>query len=227
MALVLSFNLNEQLFFYINNLSSYTGKWIWPVLTIFGDPLIILCIGLSFIHFQPKIAFSILPAMLLGIILVFSIKWGLNIARPSFILDQGQFFLLGTSPSSPAFPSGHTTGIMALTTLMLLHCNRHIISIVILIFAFLVAISRIMVGAHWPLDIGGGMVLGWAIATVTNKFTQNWKNDTKKQNFLLISLLVCAFFLIIKNTGHPQVYPIQVIIALYGLLIAVMKLTQK
>jgi len=227
MALVSGFNLNEQLFFYINNLSSYTGQWIWPILTIFGDPVIILCIGLSFIHFQPKIALAILPAIFLGIILVFSMKWGLNVARPSLTLDPGQFVLLGKSPISPAFPSGHTTGIMALATLMLLYCRRHIIGITIIILALIIAISRIMVGAHWPLDIGGGMVLGWGIAVTTHIFTQNWEYNSNKQIFLSIGLLISSIFLIFKNTGYPITYPIQVVIALYGMLIAVMKLAYK
>jgi len=226
-ATVIGFDLNKEIFLYINNLSLYSGKWIWPILTIFGDPLIILCIGLSFIHFQAKIALAILPAMIIGIVLVFTLKWGLNIARPSLILEHGDFILLGRTPISPAFPSGHTTGIMALATLMILYSKHYIISVIILMLAFVVAISRIMVGAHWPLDIGGGMILGWGIALTTITFTQNWKYDKNKQKLLLISLLICSFLLIFKDTGYSNTYPIQVTIALYGLLIGMTKVIHK
>lgn len=227
MTAMLVLGINEQTFIYINSLNSYSGEWIWPTLTIFGDPLIVVCIGLSFIHFQSKIAVSIFPAILLGAILVFSLKWAFGVSRPDLILEQGQFALLGTSPISPAFPSGHTTGIFTLATLVILFSKNHLINVVVLIFASFVAISRIMVGAHWPLDIGGGMVLGWGVALFAATISQSWLINTAKKNFIVYFLLFCSIILIFKDTGYPNAYPAQLIVAFYSLFIGLMKIAQK
>lgn len=227
MAIVIGFDINKEIFIYINNLSLGIGKWFWPALTIFGDPLVILCIGLSFIHFNPKIALTILPAMLIGVVTVFTMKWGFNIARPSLVLGHGEIMLLGRTPISPAFPSGHITGIMALAALMILYSKHHIMSVIILSFAFLVAISRIAVGVHWPLDIGGGILLVWGIALIAASFTQKWVFSSNKQKILLFSLLICSFLLIFKDTGYSSTYPIQILIALCGVSIGVTKILYK
>lgn len=224
MAIILGLDINEELFLYINSLSLYSGEWIWSVLTIFGGPLVILCIGLSFIHAQPKIALSIIPAIVLGSVLVFSLKWLFDIARPNLILEQSQFILIGMPPTSPAFPSGHTTGIFALATLIILNSKHYIISVFILIFATFVGLSRIMVGAHWPLDVAGGMIMGWGIGLTTTFFIQNWKLETKKQKMLSLCLLLCSILLIFRDTGYPNVYPILLTIGLYGIFISTKKL---
>ena len=224
---LLIFDLNENIFIYINHLSSYTGEAIWPFLTILGDPLVIVCIGLSFLHIQPKIAIAILPALIIGAITVFSLKYSIGVARPVLVLDQSQFTLLGNSPISPAFPSGHTTGIFTLATLLMSFSKKTIFTALILIAACLIGLSRIMVGAHWPLDIAGGMILGWAISLFSIHISQKWSFNASKQKTLPFILIFCSISLIFKSTGYFSAIYAQFFIAFCGILIGLKQLKTK
>jgi len=66
-------------------------------------------------------------------------------------------------PHTGAFPSGHTSTAFACATVLAWSDRR--LAIPAYILAALIAISRVYVGVHWPLDIIGGAVLGTLVAT--------------------------------------------------------------
>lgn len=80
-----------------------------------------------------------------------------------------------TGESGNGFPSGHTTGftalvVAALITLGLLGVRartRRVAEIVAIVAAVTVALSRVMVGAHYALDALAGLALGALCALVT------------------------------------------------------------
>jgi undecaprenyl-diphosphatase len=66
-------------------------------------------------------------------------------------------------PHTGAFPSGHSTTAFACATVLAWSDRR--LAIPAYVLAALIAISRVYVGVHWPLDIIGGAVLGTLVAT--------------------------------------------------------------
>jgi undecaprenyl-diphosphatase len=83
-------------------------------------------------------------------------------ARPCIVLE-GVRLLVGCT-NSPAFPSNHAVNAGALATLVVLYMPRVWLPAAAL--AVLVGYSRIYVGAHYPLDVLAGGVLGIVVAIV-------------------------------------------------------------
>lgn len=77
-----------------------------------------------------------------------------------------------TGESGNGFPSGHATGIAALVIILALvlpsnrRQRRRSVALALVVSA-LEAISRVVVGAHYPTDVIAGMALGVLIADVT------------------------------------------------------------
>jgi undecaprenyl-diphosphatase len=78
-------------------------------------------------------------------------------ARPFDVLE---IHLIDARPASASFPSGHAAMAMAGTlavTRMLPHSGW-----ILWPMAIVIAISRLYLGVHWPSDVAGGILLGFA-----------------------------------------------------------------
>lgn len=76
-----------------------------------------------------------------------------------------------------AFPSGHTIFAVtwALLGVGLLWPRRHVVSVALmLLWAEMVMVSRLILGMHWPRDLIVGTLLGWLIITLGCWLVQRW-----------------------------------------------------
>jgi undecaprenyl-diphosphatase len=106
-------------------------------------------------------------------ILVFALKAIIGRGRP-FTVYEGLRRELLDSPTDHSFPSGHAAGSFAfaffVTQVLLARRPRprfaipSVIALVLL--AAGIAVSRVVLGFHFPLDVLAGAVLGAAIGTV-------------------------------------------------------------
>lgn len=77
-----------------------------------------------------------------------------------FNLDEYGFdFFSSIKAIHNSFPSGHSSSIMAIMTAMALLFPRW--RVPCLVFACVLGTIRVMVGAHYPADVVGGLVLGY------------------------------------------------------------------
>lgn len=150
--------MNKKLFEYIYAFSE--NSLIEKIAYAFSYPityglLVFVFIWAIFIHHKKMRAFSLL--FLSGFSAWFlssALKFTLQIPRP--------FVELGFTPAynetSFSFPSSHTSVFFALA-FVVYSINRRL-GIGMYILAGLIALSRIVLGVHYPGDILGGIVLG-------------------------------------------------------------------
>ena len=151
---------------------------------------------------------------------VHGLKHLLESARPAAVLPLEHIHVIGPILKSNAFPSGHSATAMMLAGLFWLYLRSNVLKIAVLILFSLVVLSRIMVGAHWPLDVVAGALGGWIAAFIgawlSNKFT--WGVRTIGQRTIALMLFICTLYLLFfYDTDYPGVNGIQSIIAIASL----------
>lgn len=82
------------------------------------------------------------------------------------------------NPVEASFPSGHTTVMFALAFSLMFYDKKW--GTVYLIIALISALSRIVVGVHFPFDILGGILVGLLSAILTKWFFDFWIIKKKK-----------------------------------------------
>lgn len=90
--------------------------------------------------------------------------------RPYTVLPA---HLLIPHTGDASFPSDHATGSFALA-FGLKRRLRHLPAGILLAFAVLVAFARVYAGVHYPLDVLGGAVIGWASAKGVDAAFRRW-----------------------------------------------------
>ncbi len=104
-------------------------------------------------------------AYVLSTLAVPAIKNALLFPRPLAALGSSAVVTVVPAPDMGSFPSGHTAFAFLLAA-SLAPGTAPLLRIGLWVFAGLVVLSRISVGAHFPADTVGGALIGIALATV-------------------------------------------------------------
>lgn len=103
---------------------------------------------------------------LVGVALYKLLKQRLVRERP--FITHGDIFCAGTPLDRYSFPSGHTLQAVLFTTLALAWFPT--LAGLLLPFTLLVALSRMVLGLHYPSDVLCGAALGWGLAELSLAF---------------------------------------------------------
>lgn len=154
--------LDVKVFYWIND---WAGKWqVLDYLAIFfanylGYVLLISLAVFLIIDLKKywKMAFeSIIVALFVRFVIIEIIKAIKFRPRP-FTQDEVNLIMPYDS-SETSFPSGHASFFFALSTII--YCYNKKVGILFYAASFLISISRVFAGVHWPSDILAGALLG-------------------------------------------------------------------
>jgi hypothetical protein len=146
-------------------------------------------------------------AALCTTIVVQSLKHSLVLPRPPLLIPPEVLMLIGPEYQHASFPSGHSTAIWVLAGVWLLsRYSGWKVVLGVLSLASLVSLSRVMVGAHWPVDITTGALIGWLGAWTGVQMAKRWRwgITLTGQRVLVGLLLIGAVALIGYDSGYTQ-----------------------
>lgn len=206
-AALLTRGSNERAFLTLNHLGFVTGDAVWADLTVLGDTLVALAIGLLLARRVPSLLWATVPLGILATVWSHALKRILNVARPAGVLGDAGVHVIGPVFHAHSFPSGHATTAFALAALCVLGFDMGAWAIVPVAIATLVGISRCAVGAHWPLDVAAGALGGWLSAVIGLRIASRLPvgRSPRVQWGLAVAFAGCALALATGyRTGYPQ-----------------------
>ena len=177
-------DLDQQLFLFLNGLHV---DWLDPIMVAFSNPLCSLPLYLAVFYFiKVKFGWKVMLMSLFGLALVIYLcdgisyrilKQGIGRYRPCHNLEFGHLVYLPTGSCGGlySFVSGHATNFFGIAVFwaFLLHKEVKFIFPVLLIWAGIIAYSRIYLGVHYPSDIICGSILGIFLGFLVFRFFNN------------------------------------------------------
>ena len=170
---------------------------LWSFLTQFGEGGAAFLLLIVAAQFAPGATALVLKSFLLGSLLSPMLKSWLAVTRPLGVLDASLLQTIGTPPNSAnAMPSGHAMTIAAAITLAL-YMTRHAkfrqpLWLGLVLWGVLVAVSRVVVGAHWPADVLVGSGVGIMVALLALAWEQRvpWSPRLQTKPLQMLLMLV-------------------------------------
>lgn len=153
--------VDKRLFYWCNQtLNRAILDRFFGIITHTGGAICTIFLSLSLVIFASglwqTVGFESLAALSISHLVVAIIKKKIPRTRPFLALSQVK---VGSNPLfDSSFPSGHTTAIFSVITPILFVTGS--VSIVLLLLAIMVGLSRIYLGLHYPSDILAGSLLG-------------------------------------------------------------------
>lgn len=163
---------NRAAFLLLNDIGVHTGDTIWAQLTILGDTVVALALCLPLWRRRGDLMWALAIGAVLSTLWVHGIKPLVSIDRPPAVLGD-LVHVIGPAHRRHAFPSGHATTAFAVAGLYALGLRTRLAFVLAVTIAVLAALSRSVVGVHWPLDILAGAFGGWLSAVLALRLARS------------------------------------------------------
>ena len=187
---------NRSLFLFLNDFFYFQPESIWINITLFGDASMVLILLLPFIKKRPDLVVKSFIAAIITTLFLHGFKEFLTVPRPPAIYSADVIHQLGNQFSASSFPSGHAAAPFTLASMVIFLVNDVRIRSALVIYASIIALSRIATGVHWPIDILAGMFFGWLSSYISMRYIPVSGESLVGQRIVALFLLLAVIHLI-------------------------------
>ncbi|MCX6171720.1 MAG: phosphatase PAP2 family protein [Flavobacterium sp.] len=201
--------IQKSTFLFINAELSQFPNIIYN-LTQLGDAMILLSLLTIFIIYAPKLWEALLSASLVSALFSNVLKKIFAVPRPAALFDNSSFTIIGkTLTGQNSLPSGHSITVFTILTVLLYAfmpkkwSAKLAWTLGIIAIGLLLVLTRVGVGAHYPLDVISGSIIGY-ISGLSGIFISNkyklwyWINFKKYYPIFILLFVICCCVLISK-----------------------------
>jgi membrane-associated phospholipid phosphatase len=216
---------NQIAFAWINGLSARVfADDAVALTTMFGEGLWLMALLSVFLLFAPRVNFAVLYASPLAFLLTQGSKHLLHVPRPSVVLAAANVHLIGAPTAANSCPSGHSLVTALVATTVILGCTairrRPYAIAVVLLAVCVIGLSRIAIGAHWPMDVLVGIGLGVIAGSIGMRMTYRFSHWECQRGFRIAQgvFMLCACALLCCHSQYPQALSMRDSLAFVGIL---------
>jgi membrane-associated phospholipid phosphatase len=177
------------------------GDWLTPLMetiTFLGDEQFYLLILPIFVWWvDVGLGLRIGISLLLSAGINGSIKLIFGLPRPYWVSPDVKALSEGTTYG---FPSGHSQNALVVWGRLAFWMKRGWVGFFLVLLIFLISVSRMYLGVHWPTDVLGGWLIGALLLWLMVRFDQpvrKWLSSLSLGQQItiavLMSLLILAF----------------------------------
>ncbi|MBS1746399.1 MAG: phosphatase PAP2 family protein [Bacteroidetes bacterium] len=207
-------SIQAHSFFYLNQKLSQFPALIYN-LTQVGDGFVLFSLISILTIYAAETIGTIINALLATALITNLFKWLFGVPRPAATFDNDKFVIIGqTLRGHNSLPSGHSLTIFAIFTVLLIgfmpkqKIYKILWCICIVVVGLLIASTRVGVGAHYPLDVLTGSILGYIAGLIGIYLNRKyriwaWMSQIKYYPFFIVVLLVCAIVMATKIINEP------------------------
>jgi len=204
--------------------------WFWESATYAGDGLAAMVLAALLLRWRVDVAIAAFLATLPIVgVYIHGIRAFVSVDRPPLVLSDQSLSVLGPVLQHGSFPSGHSATAAALAGVLVLAVRSTAWRIVFLILACVIALSRIAVGVHWPIDVCVGFAGGWLCAWIGWELAVD-RPWTRPRSVQIITCLVFAgasLALLFHPMGLPEATPFRITLSIIGLLASIAALAKQ
>jgi membrane-associated phospholipid phosphatase len=208
-------------FLAINAWATQVPAAAWSFLTLLGETPVLFAFLSPLLLWQPQLFVAVLAAVPLGGVLSVALKTWASAPRPATLIDNTLFTIIGPLLNNASFPSGHTLTAFAAALALVAAGRRQGTAVdsghdagwarvsgaaLVLLLAGLVGLSRIAVGAHWPVDVlagaACGALAGQSGAWLAGRYPVVWQSAVSRFAIGQV-MLFTALWLVLRPTDYP------------------------